>query len=86
MKAEEKLQQINNSKQKVVMSVDDLIWINAFVDVSQEGLNEAIEDLMQESPANISEREIKRWAKVQASIESLANAKEIISKTVVVEE
>ena len=86
MKAEEKLQQINNSKQKVVMSVDDLIWINAFVDVSQEGLNEAIEDLMQESPANISEREIKRWAKVQASVESLANAKEIISKTVVVEE
>ena len=86
MKAEEKLQQINNSKQKVVMSVDDLIWINAFVDVSQEGLNEAIEDLMQESPANISEREIKRWAKVQASIESLAHAKEIISKTVVVEE
>lgn len=56
MKAEEKLQQINNSKQKVVMSVDDLILINAFVDVSQEGLNEAIEDLMQESPANISER------------------------------
>ena len=86
MKAEEKLQQINKSKQKVVMSVDDLIWINAFVDVSQEGLNEAIEDLMQESPANISEREIKRWAKVQASVESLANAKEIISKTVVVEE
>ena len=86
MKAEEKLQQINNSKQKVVMSVDDLILINAFVDVSQEGLNEAIEDLMQESPANISEREIKRWAKVQASIESLAHAKEIISKTVVVEE
>ncbi len=86
MKAEEKLQQINNSKQKVVMSVDDLIWINAFVDVSQEGLNEAIEDLMQESPANISEREIKRWAKVQASIESLAHAKEILSKTVVVEE
>lgn len=86
MKAEEKLQQINNSKQKVVMSVDDLIWINAFVDVSQEGLNEAIEDLMQESPANISEREIKRWAKVQASIESLAQAKEILSKTVVVEE
>lgn len=86
MKAEEKLQQINNSKQKVVMSVDDLIWINSFVDVSQEGLNEAIEDLMQESPANISEREIKRWAKVQASIESLAHAKEIISKTVVVEE
>ncbi len=86
MKAEEKLQQINNCKQKVVMSVDDLIWIDAFVDVSQEGLNEAIEDLMQESPANISEREIKRWAKVQASIESLAHAKEIISKTVVVEE
>ena len=86
MKAEEKLQQINNSKQKVVMSVDDLIWINAFVDVSQERLNEAIEDLMQESPANISEREIKRWAKVQASIESLAHAKEILSKTVVVEE
>ena len=86
MKAEEKLQQINNSKQKVVMSVDDLIWINAFVDVSQEGLNEAIEDLMQESPANISEREIKRWAKVQASVESLAHAKEILSKTVVVEE
>lgn len=86
MKAEEKLQQINNSKQKVVMSVDDLIWINAFVDVSQEGLNEAIEDLMQESPANISEREIKRWAKVQASIESLDHAKEMISKAVVVEE
>ena len=86
MTAEERLQRINNSKQKVVMSVDDLIWIDAFVKASKEGLNEAIEDLIQERPANISDREIKRWAKVQASIESLAHAKEILSKTVVVEE
>lgn len=86
MTAEERLQQINNSKQKVVMSVEDLLWINGFIEASKEFLNEAIDDLMQESPADISEREIKRWAKVQASIESLAHAKEILSKTVVVEE